>query len=213
MTKYRMAGEKITESSSEALSKSEAAIRGYLEETKGVQIPITNHKLIGNNYLQWSQSVKIFMCGRGIDEYLTGEIIPRKTNDLNYRAWKLQNNLIMSWLVNSMTIDIGENFPLNDRAQEIWEVAEELYSSKENTSEIFKIERVLHDLQQGELNVTQYYGILTRYWQELDVFEEYHWKCPNDASRFNEIVEKKRTFKFLWESIRILMRFGDESWG
>ncbi|KAL3530599.1 hypothetical protein ACH5RR_009921 [Cinchona calisaya] len=195
MTKYGMSGEKIAESSSDALSK--AATRGNLEGTEGVQIPITNHKLNGNNYLQWSQSIKMFMCGRGKDEYLTGEIVPPKADDPNYRAWKVQNNLIMSWLVNSTTNDIGENFLLYDTAQEIWEAAKELYSSKENTSKIFEIESVLHDLRQGELNVPQYYGILTRYWQQLDVFEEYHWECPNDARRFKEIVEKKRIFKFL----------------
>ncbi|KAL3523023.1 hypothetical protein ACH5RR_015857 [Cinchona calisaya] len=87
--------------------------------------------------------------------------------------------------------------------------AKELYSSKENTSEIFEVESVLHDLLQRELNVTQYYGILTRYWQWLDVFEEYHWECPNDARRFKEIVEKKRIFKFLMGLNKNL----DEVWG
>ncbi|KAL3520219.1 hypothetical protein ACH5RR_018368 [Cinchona calisaya] len=119
----------------------------------------------------------------------------------------------MSWLVNPLTNDIGENFLLYDTAQEIWEAAKELYSSKENTSEILEIESVLHDLRQGKLNVTQYYGILTRYWQRLDVFEEYHWECPNDARRFKEIVEKKRIFKFLMGLNKNLDEVRGRSWG
>lgn len=38
-------------------------------------LPITGHKLNGNNYLQWSQSVLMFISGKGKDEYLTGEKI------------------------------------------------------------------------------------------------------------------------------------------
>ena len=191
-----MAGEKLTEPSTESSSKPEA-IRGSHDGSESIQIPITGHKLNGNNYLQWSQSVKMFICGRGKDEYLIGEIVPPKNVDPKFRTWKVENNLVMSWLINSMTNEIGENFLLYSTAQEIWEAAKEFYSSKENTSEIFETESSLHDLRQGDLNVTQYYGILTRHWQRLDVFEEHHWECPNDAKKFREIVEKKRIFKFL----------------
>ncbi|KAL3512092.1 hypothetical protein ACH5RR_024809 [Cinchona calisaya] len=105
--------------------------------------------------------------------------LPKRNNNQALRISSLHQSLegakqSNNVLVNSMTNDIGENFLLYDTTQEIWEAAKELYSNKENTSEIFEIESVLHDLWQGELNVTQYYGILTRYWQRLDVFEEYH---------------------------------------
>lgn len=62
--------------------------------------------------------------------------------------------MIMSWLVNSMTLEIGKNFLLYETAHEIWEAAQEFYSSKENTSAIFEIESTLQDLCQGELSVT-----------------------------------------------------------
>ena len=52
----------------------------------------------------------------------------------------------MSWLINSMTNEIGENFLLYETAQKIWEAAREAYSYVENTSELFEIENLLHDL-------------------------------------------------------------------
>ena len=33
--------------------------------------PITGHKLNGNNYLQWSQSILMFIGGKDKDGYLT----------------------------------------------------------------------------------------------------------------------------------------------
>ena len=86
---------------------------------------ITGHKLNGNNYLQWSQSVMMFICGKGKEDYLTGAANQPKKEDSKYRVWKLENNKVMSWLINSMTNDIGENFLLYETAKDIWEAAKE----------------------------------------------------------------------------------------
>ena len=142
MTKYGMSGERISESSNTS-SKAENVPKGNMDGSDSIQLPITSHKLNGNNYIQWSQSVKMFICGRGKDEFLTGEIAAPKAEDPKYRTWKVHNSMVMSWLVNSMTNEIGENFLLYETAQEIWEVARELYSSKENTSELFEIESTM----------------------------------------------------------------------
>ncbi|RVX23597.1 Retrovirus-related Pol polyprotein from transposon TNT 1-94 [Vitis vinifera] len=69
-------------------------------------ILITGHKLNGHNYLQWSQSVLLFICGKGKDEYLTGEAAMPETTEPGFRKWKIENSMIMSWLINSMNNDI-----------------------------------------------------------------------------------------------------------
>ncbi|RVW56514.1 Retrovirus-related Pol polyprotein from transposon TNT 1-94 [Vitis vinifera] len=157
---------------------------------------LSGHKLNGHNYLQWSQSVLLFICGKGKDEYLTGEAVMPETTEPGFRKWKIENSMIMSWLINSMNNDIGENFLLFGTAKDIWDAAKETYSSSENTSELFQVESALHDFRQGEQSVTQYYNTLTRYWQQLDLFETHSWKCSDDAATYRQIVEQKRLFKF-----------------
>lgn len=102
---------------------------------------IRGHKLNGNNYLL------LFIRGKSCDEYLTGELRPLPANDPNAYLWKIENNMVMSWLVTSMTPEIRENFFLYETAHEIWEATQEFYSSKENTSVIFEIESTLHNLR------------------------------------------------------------------
>ena len=103
----------------------------------------------------------------------------------------------MSWLINSMTNDTGENFLLYGTAKEIWDTAKETYSNNENTSELFEVESVLHDFHQGESTVTRYFNTLNRYWQQLDLFEEHNWRCPDDGILYRQIIEQKRIYKFL----------------
>ncbi|XP_034706095.1 uncharacterized protein LOC117929791 [Vitis riparia] len=105
------------------------------------------------------------------DDYITGASAAPETTASTYKKWIAENNMVMSWLVNSMTPDIGENFLSFDTAKEIWDIAKETFSNKENTSEIIQIEGILHDLRQGNLTVTEYFNTLTRLWRQLDTFE------------------------------------------
>ncbi|RVX04556.1 Retrovirus-related Pol polyprotein from transposon TNT 1-94 [Vitis vinifera] len=160
-------------------------------------LPITTHKLNGQNYLQWSQSILMFIRGKEKDDYIIGASAAPKTTTSTYKKWIAENNMVMSWLVNSMTTDIGENFLSFDTAKEIWDIAKETFSDKENTSEIIQIEGILHDLRQGNLTVTEYFNTLTRLWHQLDTFEVHNWNCVTDGLLYKKIVEGKRVFKFL----------------
>ncbi|XP_052173043.1 uncharacterized protein LOC127788605 [Diospyros lotus] len=158
---------------------------------------ITGHKLNGQNFIQWSQSVMMFICGKGKDDYQTGAVSKPKEDAAQYRIWKAENNMVMSWLINSMNNEIGENFLLYNTTQEIWEAVKEAYSHVENTSELFEIESVLNDLRQGESQVTQYFNSLNKFWLQLDKCDTIQWKCTEDSAKYKEIVEKKRLYKFL----------------
>jgi len=54
--------------------------------TEGTSHQITRHKLNGYNYFQWSSSVMMFICGKGRDDYLTGDIIIPEKNDPMFRT-------------------------------------------------------------------------------------------------------------------------------
>lgn len=72
-----------------------------------------------------------------------------------------------------------------------------LFSSSENTAELFHVESILQDLRQGENSVTTYFTTLTHHWPQLYLFESHEWKCHDDRTYFSTIVEIKRIFKFL----------------
>ncbi|XP_024024880.1 uncharacterized protein LOC112092581 [Morus notabilis] len=183
MAKYGMAADRGS-STSEFTSSQETPMAGINggSDSSGV-LPITSHKLNGHNYLQWSQSVLMFVRGKGNDDHLTGLSTSPGEKDPKYRSWRAEDSMVMSWLINSMINDIGENFLLYSTAKEIWDATKDTYSSKENTSELFGVETILHDLRQGETS--------------LDLFEEYTWESPSDGNRYRQIIEKKRVFKFL----------------
>lgn len=109
---------------------------------EGHALPITGHKLNGQNYNQWVRSVKIYLQGKGKEGYITGDSKCPKKGDSNLEKWQLENSLVMSWLLNTMTNEIGENFMYYDTAKEMWDAVKETYSNVDNTSAIFEIKSI-----------------------------------------------------------------------
>ena len=48
---------------------------------EGTSFPITGHKLNSQNYTQWARPIRIFLQGKGKEEYITGEAKKPKTNE------------------------------------------------------------------------------------------------------------------------------------
>lgn len=70
-------------------------------------LPITQ---TGHNFNQWSHSVLVFVGGKGKEEYLTGTSQQLEENSPRYRNLKVENNMVMSWILNLMGNKTGETF-------------------------------------------------------------------------------------------------------
>lgn len=160
-------------------------------------LSITSHKLNGNNFLQWSQSVKLFIRGRGKFDYLTGTNARPTEEDEGSERWEAENSMIMSWLINSMDSSVGRTYLFLPTAHDIWTAVNETYSDLGNAGQWFELKTRLWRLKQGEKTVTQYYTDLKTLWQEIDMFSDYEWSCAKDRALFQKMVEKERVFEFL----------------
>ncbi|RVW55665.1 hypothetical protein CK203_096412 [Vitis vinifera] len=142
--------------------------------SKSHSIQITTIRLNGDNFLRWSQSVRMYIRGRGKMGYLTREKKAPAVDDPNYAIWDAENSMVMSWLVNSMEEDISSNYMCYPIAQELWE-----------------------NIQQGEDNITKYFNSSKRIWQDLDLFNTYEWKSTEDGLHHKKTMEDNQIFKFL----------------
>ncbi|KAL3520401.1 hypothetical protein ACH5RR_018550 [Cinchona calisaya] len=129
---------------------------------------LTSHKLDGRNYLEWAQSVKLAIDGRGKLGHLTGEVKKPEVGDPWMSAWQSENSLISAWLINSMEPTIGKPYFSLPNARDIWEVLRETYSDVENFSQIFELKTKLWKSRQGEREVTIHYNEMVSLWQDLD---------------------------------------------
>ncbi|KZV22254.1 hypothetical protein F511_28648 [Dorcoceras hygrometricum] len=81
---------------------------------------ITAYKLTGRNFISWSQSVMMYIYGRGKDNFLTGMVLCPEAGDPKFQSWKSDNSMVILWLINLISPEIGENLLLYPTAKDIW---------------------------------------------------------------------------------------------
>ncbi|KAK3017341.1 hypothetical protein RJ639_007522 [Escallonia herrerae] len=158
---------------------------------------LTSHKLTGKNYLEWAQSVKLAIDGRGKLGHLTRDVRQPATGDPSLSVWRSENSLIIAWLINSMEPTIGKPYLFLPTAKDVWEAVRETYSDVENSSQIFDLKTKLWKSKQGEREVTVYYNEIVSLWQELDQCYNDEWVCPSDCVKIMKKEECDRVYLFL----------------
>ncbi|KAG8368821.1 hypothetical protein BUALT_Bualt15G0086600 [Buddleja alternifolia] len=160
-------------------------------------IQITTIQLNGDNFLRWSQSVRMYIRGRGKIGYLTGESKRPDVEDPAYAIWDAENSMVMTWLVNSMVEKIGANYMCYSTAKELWDNVSQMYSDLGNQSQVYELTLRLGEIHQGMDSVTMYFNSLKMIWQDLDLFNNYAWKSTEDCNHYKKMVDVSRLFKFL----------------
>ena len=172
----------------------------HVQANSSVENPslhITTHKLNGQNFLQWSQSMKLYVKGKCKMGYLDGSIDIPEADNPSYKIWDEQNSMVMSWLINSMNPHISQVFLFLPSARNLWDAATETYSYLENTAHLYEFKCLIHETKKGSDIVAAYYNIMNSLWQELDLYYDGEWKCGDDSKRFKRLQEKERVFEFL----------------
>lgn len=126
------------------------------------------HQLNGKTYMKWAQSEKAY--NRWSWKYRTFDGSDKKPGiwDPNMIYWRLENSLMISWLIRYLKSVIGKYRLFCPTAKDVWEAIRETYFDVRNASEIFKLKNKLWKAKQGEKEVTVYYNEMMSLLQELD---------------------------------------------
>ncbi|KAH9650093.1 protein kinase domain-containing protein [Citrus sinensis] len=168
-----------------------------ISHSESHSVQITTIRLNEGNFQRWSQSVRMYIRGRGKIGYLTGDVKAPEISDPSYGVWDAENSMIMAWLVNSMDEDIGANYMCYSTAKELWDNVSQMYSDYGNQSQIYELQLALGDIRQGDYSITKYFNTLKRLWQDLDLFNDYEWESMEDFKHHKQTVNNERIFKFL----------------
>ncbi|KAL2944630.1 Retrovirus-related Pol polyprotein from transposon TNT 1-94 [Bienertia sinuspersici] len=100
----------------------------YLHPSEGSG-SIQVEKLEGeSNYRTWRRSVEVFLISKRKIGFVTGEEMKDNTDPVKADAWVTCNNMVISWLMASVSDSIKQSFMFTDSAAEIWEELETKFS-------------------------------------------------------------------------------------
>ena len=94
-------------------------------------------KFDGGNMFEWSKMVILTLHGCQLGDHLTKS--PKSGADLEYKRWKAEESLILSWMLRSMTPKMRRDFLYCDTVKELWDYIQKFSEEQNHDWHIYEL--------------------------------------------------------------------------
>jgi len=108
------------------------------------------------NWNSWKRAMLMALGRRNKLEFVDGTIPPPDPKDPLHHAWLRNNNIVASWLMNSISKEVVVSVTYSSNAAAIWKDLEDRFQQN-NGPRILQLKRDLSNCLQGSRSVLQYY--------------------------------------------------------
>lgn len=124
-----------------------------------------------------SNHPNLTLVSQPLIDFVDGSIPPPPENDPLYRTWLHNNNIVASWLLNSITQEISASVIQSSTATALWQDLVVLFR-QENGPRLLQLKRNLASCVQGSLSVTKYFTKVKTLWEDLGEYKPtHHCQC------------------------------------
>ncbi|KAL6209637.1 hypothetical protein ACLB2K_020577 [Fragaria x ananassa] len=129
---------------------------------------LVSTKLNGDNYSDRSKSILHALRTKNKVGFIYGSIKPPLETEqpADYALWNQCNNMILSWLANSVEPDLSEGVIHAKTAHQVWDDFKHQFS-QHNASTVYQIQKAISSHSLGTMTIQTYFTQLKGLWDEL----------------------------------------------
>ncbi|KAB5524572.1 hypothetical protein DKX38_022321 [Salix brachista] len=132
---------------------------------------LVSELLTTDNYVSWSRAISRALRAKNKIGFVTGTLPnPTDVSDPLFEAWERCNDLVVSWLQNSVSPSVKSSLVLVDDSRVLWLELRDRFTHQ-NGPRIFQLKRDLASLSQNQDNISTYFGHLKILWDELAIYD------------------------------------------
>ncbi|XP_042958069.1 uncharacterized protein LOC122293593 [Carya illinoinensis] len=175
---------------------SNAASPFFLHPSDNPGVVLVTQLLFGDNYHTWCRSMTMAISAKNKLGFVDGTITKPASTASLFSSWLHCNNMVISWLLNSISPEIAASVLYVTTAFEIWTDLKERFSQK-NGPQIFQIQKSISSLSQGQLTVSAYFTRLKALWDDLLNYKPVPMCSCGAVTLLNSYVQQERILQFL----------------
>ncbi|KAF7152343.1 hypothetical protein RHSIM_Rhsim01G0110400 [Rhododendron simsii] len=122
--------------------------------------------LDGTNYAMWRRSMMVSLSAKNKLGFIKGTIPTPSASDPKYSLWQRCNDMVLSWVLNSLNPELANSVLYVETPSEIWLDLEERFSQGD-FSHHYQIQRSISELKQNQDSIFTYYTKIKTLWDEL----------------------------------------------
>lgn len=154
----------------------------------------------GTGFRSWKRGVYRALSVKNKLDFVNGECKRPDLETPQYRQWERCDNIVTSWILNSLVKEIADSVEYVNDSFELWRELKDRYDQT-NGAKLYQIQREINDLSQGTLDITTYYTRMKRLWEELSTLHvKTQCKCSCSCGAKENVFraeQERRLIQFL----------------
>uniref|UniRef100_A0A803Q048 Retrotransposon Copia-like N-terminal domain-containing protein n=1 Tax=Cannabis sativa TaxID=3483 RepID=A0A803Q048_CANSA len=145
-----MAPRRISSSKSDSPAHEDVSSPFFLNAGDHPSLVLVSSVLTGSNYQSWKRATTMALTAKNKTGFIDGSLARPTAGYPLLNSWTRCNNMVMSWLLHSVSPEISQTIMFVDFASDMWKYLSERFNQG-NGPRIFQLQTQLTHLQQGHL--------------------------------------------------------------
>ncbi|XP_060200703.1 uncharacterized protein LOC132628967 [Lycium barbarum] len=137
----------------------------HASDSPGMTLVLTPFDRTG--YGAWRRYVLIALSAKNKLSYIDVVSSAPSIDSPEYKLWARCNDMVTSWLLNSLSKEIAGNVIYSKSAKDLWKDLKDIFGQP-NGAMLYHLQKQLADLVQGSSDIAGYYTKMKKIWDELD---------------------------------------------
>nr|XP_016487144.1 PREDICTED: uncharacterized protein LOC107807306 [Nicotiana tabacum] len=120
----------------------------------------------GIGYKSWRRSVLQALSVKNKLGFINGDCKKPDLESPKYRLWERCDDMVTSWILNSLGKEIADSVEYVNDSVELWKELEDRYDQTIGAN-LYQVQKEINDLSQGTLDITGYYTMMKKLWEEF----------------------------------------------
>ncbi|KAF7131949.1 hypothetical protein RHSIM_Rhsim09G0112600 [Rhododendron simsii] len=169
----------------------------YISPSDSPTAVLVSPPLNGDNYGSWLRAITMALRAKNKVGFVDGSIEkPGADKEKEVSRWERCNDLVASWILNSVSDEIRSSILYAHTARAIWiDLSDRFLQS--NAPQIYQLKQSISALKQEELSVSAYFTKLKSLWDELNSLQVFQPCTCGSGKFFSERLQQDRAMEFL----------------
>ncbi|XP_019254985.1 PREDICTED: uncharacterized protein LOC109233555 [Nicotiana attenuata] len=167
----------------------------YLSPSDNPGINLVFTLFDGTGYADWRKSMLISLSAKNKLGLINGRYSKPRNDSPYFELWIRCNDMVMAWLLNSLTKGIRSSVLHSNSARDLWKQLEDRYGQSD-VAQLFSLQRKLLETTQGSNDIATYFNNMKAIWDELNGLDARVpctcVECTCEAKHKNKAIEERQ---------------------
>ena len=149
-----------------ALSAEDLAQAYSLHPSDHLGMLLVSKIFVGNGFGSWKRGMLVALSTKGKLFFIDGSLEKPAATSPNLKKWIKCNDMVMAWILNVVTKDIGDSIIYAKSARDMRIQLEERYGQA-NGAKFYQVQRQICTISQGANDIATYFTKIKTLWDEI----------------------------------------------